>query len=162
VFIITRGTILEKGRRGIYRQIIEAAGKIKLRFCCYAWGTKEKIYYCGSVARDYSRGGYKSNLHGRVHNYLQNHRRQPNGRVNTNLMVFENIRKTLSINDVYLCVLHFESIRFGDEQVSYEAFSNDPELVHATEQLLIATYKRKSQCAWNRTPSTKQTNETRL
>lgn len=162
VFIIPQGTILEKGRHGIYHQIVEAAGMIQSRFCCYAWGTKETIYYCGSVASDYSRGGYKSNLQGRAHNYLQNHRTRPNGRINTNLMVFENLRKTLVTDDVYLCVLTFETITIGNEQVSYVEFANDSDLVRATEQLLIASYKRINQCAWNRTPSTKQPKEIKV
>lgn len=162
VFVMPKGTVLEKGRHGIYHEIVEGAGRIQSKFLCYAWGTRDKVHYCGSVARNYSRGNYKSNLHGRVHNYLQNHRTKPNGRINTNLMVFENIRKLLLTDDVYLCVLTFDSILFGGDRVSYIEYTNDPELVHATEQLLIASYKRKGECVWNRTPSTRQSKISKL
>jgi len=124
---------------------------------CYAWGTKNTIYYCGSVTRDYQGGDYNSNLHGRVHNYFQNHRKNPSGRMNTNLWVFENICKIIHIEDVYLFVLKFDLLKIGNEQVDYKQYTIDPDLVLAVEQLLIASYKRKSQCAWNRTPSSKPT-----
>jgi len=57
VFVIPLGTQLEKGRHGIYHDIVRAARTIKHRFVCYAWGTKETIRYCGSVAGSRIRPG---------------------------------------------------------------------------------------------------------
>jgi hypothetical protein len=150
VFVIPRGTQLEKGRHGIYRDIVSSAGTIEHRFVCYAWGTKDTIHYCGSVAKDYAHGGYKSNLHGRVHNYMQNHRMKENGQVNTNLMVFKYICQTLVDQDVYLYYLTLIFLNIGNEQVSFQNYSNDSDLIHAVEHLLIAYYKRIGQCVWNR------------
>jgi hypothetical protein len=151
VFMIPQGTQLIKGRHGIYHEITNAAGTIKNRFICYAWGINDSINYCGSISQNYASGRYKSNLHGRIHNYLENHRRNENGRTNTNLMVFDNIRQILVDKDVYLYYLTFSWLNIGDEQVSYQNYSNDSDLIHAVEQLLIASYKRIGQCTWNRT-----------
>jgi hypothetical protein len=151
VFAIPKDTILQKGRHGLYGDITKAAGAINERFGCYSWGSASKIYYCGSFAKDYARGGFKTNLQGRVHNYLQNHRRKASGRINTNLMVFEKINNALRLNDVYLSLLTFEWLQLGDDRVDYATFSTDPNLIHAVEELLICTYRRLGQCQWNRT-----------
>lgn len=151
VFTIPKGAILEKGRHGLYHEITGAAGAISERFGCYSWGSPSTIYYCGSFAKDYSRGDFKTNLQGRVHNYLQNHRRKDTGRINTNLMVFEKINDALQLNDVHLSLLTFEWLQIGDDQVDFATFSTNPDLVHAVEQLLICSYRRQGQCQWNRT-----------
>jgi hypothetical protein len=161
VFSVPQGTELEKGRHGLYQELVTSAGKIDARYVCYAWGTDDIIYYCGSVARDYARGGFKSNLQGRVHNYLNNHQTKDTGRINTNLMVFQNIQKILADNEVFLYQLVFQSLTIGNDAVNFQDFSNDPDLVHAVEQFLIAHYKRNSQAVWNRTPSTKKTSVVR-
>lgn len=79
VFTIPRGTLLQKGRHGVYHDSVEAAAVISARYGCYSWGTSDAIHYCGCFAKDYGR--FKSNLHGRVHNYLQNHRVKPAGQI---------------------------------------------------------------------------------
>ena len=135
----------------MYHQIVEAAGNIEKRFGCYSWGNDGSIYYCGSFAKDYSRNGFRSNLHGRVHNYLQNHRVKDTGQKNTNLMVFENINRELKQNSILLQHFVFESLQIGDDVIDFATFSNDPNLVHAVEELLICSYRRIGQCSWNRT-----------
>lgn len=151
VFTIPKGTILQKGRHGLYHEITGAAETISERFGCYSWGSASTIYYCGSFAKNYSRGGFKTNLQGRVHNYLQNHRRKATGRINTNLMVFEKINDALQLNDVHLSLLTFDWLHIGDDRVDFATFSTDPDLVHAVEELLICAYRRQDQCQWNRT-----------
>ena len=150
VYKIPKNTPLAKGRHGLYHEIVSAAGKIQERFGCYSWSGTETIFYVGSFSKDHARGNYKSNLHGRIHNYLQNHRLAENGRKNTNLMVFEKINSALQSGDVNLSIFRFSELQIGVEKVHYEHYSEDAELVRAVEQLLICSYKRKNQCAWNR------------
>ena len=150
VFIIPRGTILPKGRHGLYHKIMASAATVPDRFGCYAWGNHSEIYYCGSFSQDYTRKEFRTNLHGRIHNYLQNHRQKPNGRKNTNLVVFENINNSLLASDVILFHLVFKSVQVGAEEVDFNTFSNDSYLVRAIEQLLISSYRKQNQCSWNR------------
>ncbi len=155
VYTIPKGTALKKGRRHkLYKDITKAAGAVTERFGCYSWGSDTIIFYCGSFAKDYSRGGFKTNLHGRVHNYLQSHglaKFKRTGRKNTNLMVFDNINKALCQNDILLRLFTFEELEIGNDKVDFVTFSTDPNLVHTVEQLLICTYRRQDQCKWNRT-----------
>ena len=152
VFTIPKGTVLQKGRHGLYHDIVGAAGEVTERFGCYSWGSDANVFYCGSFAQDYSSGNFRTNLHGRVHNYLQNHRvNARTGRKNTNLMVFENINNALKQKDVLLRHFTFESLQVGNDEVDFASFSADPDLVHAVEQLLICIYRRQGQCKWNRT-----------
>jgi len=151
VFVIPKGSILLKGRHGLYHDITLAAAGIKDRFGCYSWGRGSEIYYCGSFAQDYVRGGFKSNLQARVHNYLQNHRIKATGQKNTNLMVFEKINETLLKDDVVLSVFTFRLLKFAGVSYSFSQYCEDPDLVHLVEQLLISFYRKLEQCHWNRT-----------
>jgi hypothetical protein len=150
VYKIQSNSPFVKGRHGVYHEIVHAASQISQRFGCYAWGTADCLHYIGSFSQDYKRRSFKSNLHGRIHNYLQNHRSKENGRKNTNLMVFENIRETLLLQDIHLYLFTFDVLKIGEETVDYAGFSQDGELVRAVEQLLICSYRRKQQCTWNR------------
>jgi hypothetical protein len=150
VYEIHQSNFLLKGRHGSYHAIVEAAGNIKSRFGCYGWGTSENLFYIGSFSKDYTHGDHKSNFHGRIHNYLQNHRLKESGQKNTNLLVFENINHALLANNVILYILCFDSIQIGQEQIDYSCYAQSPELVRAVEQLLICSYKRNNQCSWNR------------
>jgi hypothetical protein len=150
VYEILINTPLIKGRHGLYHEIVKAAGQIQHKFGCYAWGTPETIYYIGSFSKDHQHGNYKSNLHGRVHNYLQNHGKKESKRQNTNLMVFENINKLLPSSDVSLFIYQFEYLEIGSERVEYSGYCVDAELVRAVEKLLTCSYRRHNQCAWNR------------
>ncbi|MHB8087367.1 MAG: hypothetical protein ACYDH2_03875 [Anaerolineaceae bacterium] len=153
VFKIRNGVVLVKGRSATYREIRAAAALIHNRFICYSWGSSDEIFYCGSVARPYKNGGYKSSLEGRVHNYFCNHRKKENGRINTNLMVFNNINDKLIDCDITLSIFLFDYLVLGDHKITFEEYSSNPDLIHAVEQLLIATYKFQNQSPWNRTPS---------
>jgi len=150
---IPKGVVLPKGRKNeLYRAITGAAANVTERFGCYSWGDETNICYCGSFAQDYASGNFVSNLQGRVHNYLQNHRLDTRtGRKNTNLMVFENINTALKKGDVILRLFIFESLQIGNEKVDFVTFAENSYLVQATEQLLICSYRRKGQCQWNRT-----------
>jgi hypothetical protein len=150
VYTIPMGTSLQKGRHGLYPEIVEAAGNVREKFGCYSWSSDNTVYYCGSFAKDYARGNFKSNLHGRVHNYLQNHKVKDTGHKNTNLMVFENINYALKQGNVILQQLLFESLHFGNDILDFKSFSNDSNLVHVVEQLLISSLRRLGHCEWNR------------
>lgn len=150
VYRIPMGMYLQKGRHGQYREIVDAAGKVSASFGCYSWSNADNIFYIGSFSRDYKHGSHKSNLHGRVHNYLQNHRTKETGQKNTNLMVFEKINETLATQDVALNLFQFDFLELGSTQVDYLAYTNDADLVRASEQLLICSYKKVNQCNWNR------------
>ena len=150
VYLIPKGTRLVKGRHGLYHEIVDAAGKISERFGCYSWGTPDKLFYIGSFSKDYKRGDHKSNLHGRIHNYLQNHREKDSGQKNTNLMVFDNLNQSLIVQDVMLSIYRFDHLELGVERIEYPNYTEKPEIVRALEQLLICLYKRDSQCIWNR------------
>ncbi|MCL4559893.1 MAG: hypothetical protein M1281_04655 [Chloroflexi bacterium] len=151
VFAIPQSTILLKGRHGLYPQIIQAAAAVNNRYGCYSWGSQSEVYYCGSFAQDYILGGFKSNLHARVHNYLQNHRINETGQKNTNLMVFEKINEALVKEDIILSVFSFEGINFTNGTYNFSQYCEDPDLVHTVEQLLISWYRKQGQCQWNRT-----------
>jgi hypothetical protein len=150
VYKISANTLLLKGRHGLYHEIVKAAGQIQNRFGCYAWGTCDTLYYIGSYSKDYKRGDHKSNLHARIHNYLQNHRTKENGRKNTNLMVFENINQSLLTGDVSILLYKFDYLEFGDERIEYSKYCEDADMVRTVEQLLICSYRRSDQCRWNR------------
>lgn len=151
VITISQGNVLTKGRRNDwYRTITAAAGEVSALCGCYCWCNTDTVFYVGSF-RPYARKGYKSSLHARVHNYLQNHRIKDTGQINTNLMVFDNLNRALQQSDVIFAHFTFEKVRVGDEVISFDTFSADATLVHAVEELLICTYRRTGQCAWNRT-----------
>lgn len=147
---IPKGTSLQKGRHDLYHDIVDAAGKVTVRFGCYSWGHADEIFYIGSFSKDYKHGNHKSNLAGRVHNYLRNHRTKETGQKNTNLMVFEKLNNALVTQDVVLSIFQFDFLELGLEQVNYTAFSIDTDIVRTVEQLLICSYKKHEQCAWNR------------
>ena len=84
-------------------------------------------------------------IHGRLHNYLQNHGGA------TNKRIFENIRNALISEDVFLVHLSFEELVLGDDVLSFAEFSNDRTLAKAVEELIIANYRRIGQCDWNMT-----------
>ena len=150
VYTIPQGIGLQKGRHGLYHNIAEAAGSVGEKFGCYSWRSDSTIFYCGSFAQDYRCGKFRTNLEGRIHQYLQNHGRKDAKRKNTNLIVFENINAALREDNVLLCLFMFQSLQIGDDKVNFAAFSTDPDLVHVVEQLLICSYRRQGQCQWNR------------
>jgi hypothetical protein len=152
IHTIPQDTLIPKGRKNdTYRAITNEAGDIQERFGCYAWGTDSEIFYCGSFSADYSKKRFKSNFHGRVHNYLQNHRTKASGLKNTNLMVFDNINCLLKVSPVTLYLLKFSTLSIYGTLVDFPTYTNDSALVQAVEQLLICLYHRHSQCQWNRT-----------
>lgn len=128
VYQIPKGTHLVKGRHGLYHEIVTAAGKISERFGCYSWGAPEELFYIGSFSKDYKRGDHKSNLHGRIHNYLQNHREKESGQKNTNLMVFENINRALVAQDVMLYIYKFDCLELGIERIEYANYTSSSEV----------------------------------
>lgn len=151
VFTIPRGTVLQKGRHGIYPELVKAAGAVDLRFGCYSWGAVNLVHYCGSFAQDNKRGNFNSNLHARVHHYWQTHnQKKKTGHKNTNLMVFENIGSVLRTDSVHLRVFSFSQMQFGEKNLTLSDFSQEPDIVHAVEQILIATYRKRGECSWNR------------
>jgi hypothetical protein len=150
VFMIPRNTTLQKGRHGLYHNIIEKAAHIEDRFGCYSWGSSSEIFYIGSFSKDRKNKRFHSNFHGRIHNYLQNHRLKENGRKNTNLMVFENLNSILKTQEIFLRIFTCDLVSFGYHEWTMAQFSEDAELVLSCERLLISWYKMLKQCQWNR------------
>ena len=151
IYTIPKGVVLQKGRHGLYHEMVDAAASVDLRFGCYGWVIEpDTICYCGSFSRDYSNRDFKSNLHGRLHNYLQNHGSKKSERKNTNLMVFDNVNAALREAAVKFQYLKFESLEIGNDVIVYDEYCQDPSLVKAVEQLLITSYRRLGQCEWNR------------
>lgn len=152
VYTFPQGAIVPKGRtNALYKGITTAAGKIKERYGCYAWGDNSVIFYCGSFADDYSGDRFQSNFQGRIHNYLQNHGVKATGRKNTNLFVFEHINSALTKIPLSLYLFEFNSMHIDDATVNFFSYTADSNLVRAVEQLLICIYRRRGQCLWNRT-----------
>ena len=83
-------------------------------------------------------------------NYLQNHRIRATGRKNTNLVVFEQINAPLQTDNVVLRFFEFDTLKMEDESFDFTGFSSDPDLVRLVENFLIARYRRRGQCPWNR------------
>lgn len=150
VFRIPYKTVLPKGRHGPYHDISTAAGNVHWRYLCYSWGDSSRIFYVGSVAADYVRGNFRSNLQARVHNYLQNHRTKETGHKNTNLMVFEKINEALQSGDVFLRIFEFDSLTTPRGLIAFQGYTEDPDLVRAVEQLCLWHYRQDGQCTWNR------------
>ncbi len=71
IFTIPAGTVLTRGRGGPYGEIVAAAHTVTDRFGCYSWQADGNIFYCGSF-QDYAK--HKTNLAGRIAQYLVNHR----------------------------------------------------------------------------------------
>jgi hypothetical protein len=150
IIMIPRGSILQKGRHGLYHNITAEAALVKEHFGCYSWGNASEIFYIGSFSRDRKNNRFQSNFQARIHNYLQNHRLNENGRKNTNLMVFENLNDALKTQDIFLRIFTCEWIRFGDKEWDITRISDDGDLVLSCERLLISWYKALGQCQWNR------------
>lgn len=150
VITIPRKTVLEKTMKSIwYKAITREAGRVSARFGCYAWHTTDEILYCGEFAKDYQSKPH--NFQARIHNYLTNHTIKKNGSKNTNLMVFEKINETLVDNDITLAVFQFDTLKFGEDVFTYQAYTENSDLVHLVEAFLITHYRQQKQCSWNRT-----------
>lgn len=145
VFAIPKGTVVPKGRHGPYHELMKATATVEQRYGCYAWTTPVAIRYCGCITKDYKNVEFKSNLHGRVHNYFQNHHGQ------TNKYVFDRINEALHESDILLQWLSFDSLILNDRECDFSTFSNDRTMVRAVEELLILTHRRIGECDWNRT-----------
>jgi hypothetical protein len=153
VYTLARGFVLQKGVRGLYKDLMSAVGRLPVQFGCYSWQSRGVVHYCGSFShnyKDYLQGRYTSNLQGRVHNYLHIHKASSTGRTNTNLNVFNKINHELREAEVTLCLCTFTELQIGGAGVSYDEYTRDPALVRAVEELLICTYKRLGECEWNR------------
>jgi len=121
VYTIPKGTVLQKGRHGLYHEMVDAAALVSVRFGCYGWAIEsDTICYCGSFSKDYTKSEFKSNLHGRLHHYLQSHGSPKPERKNTNLMVFDNINTALRVAAVKFQHLEFESLEIGNDVSTYK------------------------------------------
>ena len=148
---VERGTKLAKGKNDQSQRILHTAAKITQRFGCYSWATDTAIMYCGSFSRDYSGKQFRTNLEGRVYQYLNNHKRDSNGMPkNTNAEIFDQINQTCVDSDLFLRILQFDRLCLGHESIDYLSYSLEPYLVHAVEKLVISTYHHQSQCSWNK------------
>lgn len=147
IFLIPRGTVLPRGKKGLSREVILSANRVRDRFGCYTWATNGKIRYCGSFL-DYAK--YESNFEGRIYQYFSNHKRRPDGSPsNTNARVFDLLNEALETTAVALQVFRFESLKRSDESIAFASYTTDSYLVKAVERLLIWTYKNAGQCRWN-------------
>lgn len=150
VYKIPKGSLIAKGRKSeLYQAITTASTKITQKCGCYSWGSESEIFYCGSFS-EYNSDRFESSLHGRVHNYLQNHGSKDSERENTNRMVFNNLNRSLQRTDIFLRVLTFTNLQLGDLSFDFQQYSQDNYMVHTVEQLLINTYRHHGQCTWNR------------
>jgi hypothetical protein len=143
----------EKGPGSARSLLLNAASKVDAQFGCYSWQANGKVMYCGSFDRDYMHQGrraYRSNLQGRVHQYLYNHSRSTKGEPRTNLRVFEQILLTLQTDSVALHLLAFEALQVAGHEVPFTEFSVDASLVRTVEALLVHTYKQVQECGWNK------------
>jgi len=147
---IEHGTNLTKGKSGRSGRILEAARGVVEQFGCYSWSANGAVMYCGSYS-EYDAKHFKSNLEGRIYQYLTNHKRDGAGLPkNTNAEVFDHINRALSECEVILQVFLFERCRLGSELVDFSSYATDPFLARAVEKLLICVYRRHGQCTWNK------------
>ncbi len=122
--------------------IKKKAGEIPYQGGCYSWQNSRQVLYCGSFS-NYNDDRFKSNLQGRIHNYLHNHS------VVTNKRIFDNIKEELKRDSISLHIFRFETLQLNNETITFAAFSQDHDLVLLVEQLLICAYRRQEQCKWN-------------
>ena len=151
IYQIPRAATLVKGRKEEYWKIMDAAKAVLETYGCYAWGNDKLIYYIGSYSRDYKNKNHQNNFQERLHNYLQNHRTKPNGRTNTNKMVFDKVIQQLAVEDIKIFRLRFEKIILNEHVLTFQEASNDSEIIKALEEMLIAFYKKRGEANWNRT-----------
>jgi hypothetical protein len=109
VYVIPRGTVLPKGRKGVSKYILLTASGVQDRFGCYSWAADDEVYYCGSFL-DYTH--FVSNFEGRIFQYLSKHKRKADNKpLNTNTRVFDYLNEALQIGDVAFQLLQFESVK---------------------------------------------------
>lgn len=150
VYQVEGGVMLPKGKGGESGRILEASSQVPEQFGCYAWNANRAVMYCGSFS-DYSARHFKTNLAGRIYQYLTNHKRDTAGLPrNTNAAIFDYINHALLESEVVLRVFRFDRCRLGSEVVDFSTYTTDPFLVRAVEKLLVCTYRRQSQCQWNK------------
>jgi hypothetical protein len=154
VHTLPKGTLLsEKGPGSARGRLLKTVSMVDVQFGCYSWQMRDKVLYCGYFTRDYMHQGrraYRSNLQGRVHQYLHNHSRSTKGEPRTNLRVYEQILFTLQIDSVALHLLYFDALQVAGREVPFAQFSGDASLVRTVEALLVHTYKQVRECAWNK------------
>jgi len=147
---VTAGTHLPKRRAGASKDALLSARSISTRFGCYSWATSAEVLYCGSYSQDYKTAGCRSNLEGRLHQYLCNHKRDRAGHPkNTNATVYDRLVQTLRSTDALFQVLEFDGVSIDKRAIDFPTCSSDPYLVRAVERLLIWFYRRRGECEWN-------------
>lgn len=145
LFSIPMGGTLLKGGKKVNSEIWGACEAITDQFCCYYWRDDISVRYVGSVTAEYTSTQYKTNLCGRIGNYLQNHNGQ------TNKRVFDNVNANLVTHNI-----HFGIFRFGStwiDGVQYhcqQCIVNQP-IMQMFEEILICRYRLLGQADWNRT-----------
>ena len=145
------GSVLTKGRKdGESRALAGAAATIAYRYGCYSWQSDGTVLYCGSFSKDYSGGQFKTNLEGRLYQYLVNHKREADGRPkNTNAKVFDLLNGVLKNMPATLQLLQFDSLTVDRRVTRFGDFAADAALVRAIEAWVIWAYKTVGQCQWN-------------
>lgn len=151
VHSIPRGTVLTKSRAGHEsRPVMDAAAAIVHRFGCYSWESTGAVLYCGSFSKNYSGGQFKTNLEGRVYQYLVNHKRDTQGKPrNTNAKVFDLLNDVLRTRPARLQVLRLDALIVGGRRIEFGEYCGDAALVRAIERLVTWAYKAVGQCPWN-------------
>lgn len=150
VFGIVNGTVIIKGRHGVYWELREACKKVTYQFGCYSWQVSDQVQYCGSFSKDNSKEEFTTNLEGRVHSYWQTHRVKKTGMTNTNKHVFDHIQNSVKSSDVSLQILKFDELQLDSQSIDFNSYSTNPDLIKAVEQLVICYYRSQGQCTWNR------------
>jgi len=150
VYQVERGVSLPTGRSGESGRILEASSQVPEQFGCYAWIASGAVMYCGSFS-DYSSRHFRTNLEGRIYQYLTNHKRDSAGLPkNTNAAIFDYINRALLDGEVGLLVLRFDSCHLGRDVVDFPTYTTNPFLVRTTEKLLVCAYRRQGRCQWNK------------
>ena len=143
VILLKKGARLVKGGKAANPAMWKACEGINDRFLCYYWKHGGMVRYVGCTSRDYK--GRKSNLLGRMSQYLSNHRDRA-----TNKNVFEAVNRTLKTTEVEFGRFTFTGCMVDNVLHDYRRCSNAGDLTLMIEHLLIGFYKSLGQSEWNR------------
>lgn len=145
IFSLTQGSTLSKGGKKKSPDIWTACETVSDRYCCYYWKDKDRIRYVGSISADYTSPQHKTNLIGRISNYLQNHSGT------TNKMVFEKVNQLLVCSEIHLGIFQFKKIMIDHVSYPYAVCVQNSAIIQMAEEILICKYRLIGEADWNRT-----------
>lgn len=145
IFTVPQNGLLIKGGKKVNPVIWNACEKVVDRYCCYYWKDATSVRYVGSISADYTSSQHRTNLVGRISNYMQNHSGT------TNKMVFDNVNALLNSSSVEFGIFRFIAVEIDGAEYCYDVCAKNSSIIQMIEEILICRYRLTGQADWNRT-----------